>query len=275
VDPTTYCIDTTKIEEVITPHTRAIIPVHLYGLPANMNAILEIAREYGLVVIEDACQAHGACYQEKRTGSLGHAAAFSFYPTKNLGGFGDGGIVTTDDNHIAEKIRALRNCGQRSKNIHELSPFNHRLDTIQAAALRIKLHYLDSWNEARRRSAYLYNEILPNSGLVTPVEVIDSTHVYHVYVVRTPQRDELQAYLRDQGIGTGIHYPTPVHLQPFYANNGFYRGQFPIAEKLCNEILSLPMFPTISTEQVQYVSKCMIEFLASVPAVDGEASLVI
>ena len=149
------------------------------------------------------------------------------------------GIVTTDDNHIAEKIRSLRNCGQRIKNIHELSPFNHRLDTIQAAALRVKLRYLDSWNEARRRSAALYNELLINSELVTPVEDTDSMHVYHVYVVRTPQRDELQAYLQDQGIGTGIHYPSPVHLQPYYANNGFHRGQFPITEKLCDEILSL------------------------------------
>lgn len=272
VDPSTYCMDETKIEEAITPHTQAIIPVHLYGLPVEMEAILEIAKKHNLVVIEDACQAHGATYRGKRTGSLGHASAFSFYPTKNLGGFGDGGMVTTDDNHIAEKIRALRNCGQRVKNIHELSPFNHRLDTIQAAALRVKLRYLDSWNEARRRSAALYNEILVDSGLVTPVENIDSTHVYHVYVIRTPQRDKLQAYLRDQGIGTGIHYPAPVHLQPYYANNGFHRGQFPTAEKLCDEILSLPMFPTVSTEQIQYVTKWMIEFLDSVFAVDGEAS---
>jgi dTDP-4-amino-4,6-dideoxygalactose transaminase len=272
VDPTTYCIDPLKIKEAITPRTQAIIPVHLYGSPADMEAILEIARESNLVVIEDACQAHGAYYNEKRTGSLGHAAAFSFYPTKNLGGLGDGGMVTTNDNQIAEKIRALRNCGQRVKNIHELSPFNHRLDTIQAAALRVKLRHLDRWNEARRNKAALYNQLLSNNGINIPVENGNSTHVYHLYVIRTTYRDSLQTYLQDRGIGTGIHYPTPIHLQPYYKNSHFYSGQFPVAEKLCGEILSLPMFPTISNEQVQYVAKCVIEFSENVPVVESDFS---
>jgi len=260
VDPYTFCIDIGKIEAAITLRTKAIIPVHLYGLPANMNPIMEIARMHDLVVIEDACQAHGATYKGKFVGTLGHAGAFSFYPAKNLGGFGDGGMVTTDDDQIADRIRALRNCGQRVKNIHELSPFNHRLDTIQAAILRIKLFYLDQWNEARRRCAGYYKELLFNTGIVLPSEDTFSKHVYHLYVVRTPFRNALQTHLRDRGIGTGIHYPLPVHLQPFYANNGFQRGQFPIAERMCDQILSLPMFPTMTWNQVEYVTEKMIEF---------------
>jgi dTDP-4-amino-4,6-dideoxygalactose transaminase len=272
VDPITYCIDSSKIEQAITARTRAIIPVHLYGLPASMDPILEITKGKNLVVIEDACQAHGATYKDRRTGSLGHAAAFSFYPTKNLGGFGDGGIITTDDEQIAEKIRALRNCGQRVKNIHELSPFNHRLDTIQAAILRVKLRYLDQWNESRRKCAALYNELFAGSDVITPVEDPDSKHVYHLYVVRTSQRDALQVHLGDQGIGAGIHYPIPVHLQPYYSNNGFHRGQFPIAEKLCDEILSLPMFPTMSWEQVQYVAREVIRFSNKLSMISSLAS---
>jgi dTDP-4-amino-4,6-dideoxygalactose transaminase len=269
VIPNTYCIDPSEIEGAITEHTRAIIPVHLYGLPADMDAILEIAHKYNLVVIEDAAQAHGAWYKDRRTGSLGHAAAFSFYPTKNLGGFGDGGIVTTNDSQVAERIRSLRNCGQKHKNIHELPPFNHRLDTIQAAVLRVKLSYLDQWNESRRRCAAMYNELLSDSDVTIPIENPDSQHVYHLYVVRTPKRDALQAHLQDQGIGTGIHYPIPIHLQPYYSNNGFHHGQFPVAEKLCDEILSLPMFPTISRDQLQYVADKAIEYSEKIAMIHG------
>lgn len=260
VNPTTYNIDVAQIEAAITPRTRAIIPVHLYGLPADMDAISYVADQHALVVIEDACQAHGAYHKGRRVGSLGHASAFSFYPTKNLGGCGDGGMVLTNDAQVAEQVRAMRNCGQKVKHRHELSPFNHRLDTIQAAILRIKLQYLDRWNEARRRSAALYTEFLAGPALVTPTETPDSTHDYYVYAVRTPQRDALKAHLQNQGVGTAIHYPVPVHLQPFYADNGFRRGQFPVAEQVCNEILSLPMFPEMSAEQVKYVAAQVTEF---------------
>jgi dTDP-4-amino-4,6-dideoxygalactose transaminase len=261
VDSTTYNIDVTQVEAAITPRTRAIIPVHLYGLPADMDPVMDLADRHGLAVIEDACQAHGATYKGRRVGSLGHAAAFSFYPTKNLGGCGDGGIVVTGNAQVVEQVQAMRNCGQRVKYRHELPPFNHRLDTLQAAILRVKLRYLESWIEARRRNAALYTGLLTRNGVGTPVEPPDSVHVYHLYVVRTPQRDALQAHLRERGIGTGIHYPIPIHLQPFYAENGFRRGQFPVTEELCDEILSLPMFPEMTDEQVRHVVARVAQFL--------------
>lgn len=260
VDPETWNIDPEKVEAAITPRTRAILPVHLYGLPADMHMILGIAEKYHLVVVEDACQAHGAKYKGHKTGSLGNAAGFSFYPTKNLGACGDGGMVTTDDPKVAETIRALRNCGQRNKNVHELEPFNHRLDNLQAAILRVKLPYLDSWIESRRKLAARYNQILPNS-VVKPVEPPGYQHVYHLYVIRTQNREALQAHLKERGIGTAIHYPNPVHLQPFFAKNGHTRGQFPIAEKICTEILSLPMYPEMTEEQVDIVAAAIAETL--------------
>ena len=260
-DPITWDIDVSKIEEVITPQTKAIVPVHLYGLPVEMDEILRIAKAHNLVVVEDACQAHGAKYKGKRTGSLGDAGAFSFYPTKNLGACGDAGIVTTDNPDVAEAVRALRNCGQRAKNVHELSPFNHRLDSFQATILRIKLPHLDEWVEARRHVAALYNKLLADSDLVTPVEPPECAHAYHLYVVRSQNRDALQAYLKEQGIGTAIHYPDPVHLQPFYARGADPHGQFPVAEKICGEILSLPMFPDMTDEQIEYVVSKIGEFV--------------
>jgi dTDP-4-amino-4,6-dideoxygalactose transaminase len=260
VDPTTWNIDPQKVEEAITPRTKAILPVHLYGLPADMHMILGIAEKYHLVVVEDACQAHGAKHKGHRAGSLGNAAGFSFYPTKNLGGCGDGGMVTTDDPKVAEIVRALRNCGQRQKNVHELAPFNHRLDSLQAAILRVKLHYLDSWIDSRRKLAAHYNELLPNT-VVKPVEPPGYQHVYHLYVIRTQNRDALQAHLKERGIGTAIHYPNPVHLQPFYMNGKDRHGEFPIAEKICSEILSLPMYPEMSLEQVEVVSAAIAEML--------------
>jgi dTDP-4-amino-4,6-dideoxygalactose transaminase len=264
VDPTTYNMDVSQIGAAITPRTRAIIPVHLYGLPAEMDAILGLADKHDLVVIEDACQAHGAHYKGRRVGSLGHASAFSFYPTKNLGGCGDGGMMVTDDVQVAERVRAMRNCGQKEKYRHELPPFNHRLDTLQAAILRVKLRYLESWIEARQRNAALYTKLLAGNGVTTPVEAPDSVHVYHLYVVRTSQRDALQVYLREQGVGTAIHYPIPIHLQPFYTQSGFRRGQFPVTEQLCDEILSLPMFPEMTDEQVRYVAARVAQFLTTV-----------
>lgn len=254
IDPQTWTMDVEKIEDAITSRTKAILPVHLYGLPADMHMILGIAEKYNLVVVEDACQAHGANYKGYRVGSFGNAAGFSFYPTKNLGACGDGGMITTNDAKAAETMRALRNCGQRMKNVHELHPFNHRLDSMQAAILRVKLNYLDEWIAARRRLAALYTTLLAGTHVSTPAELPGYQHVYHLYVIRSQNRDALQAHLKERGIGTAIHYPSPVHLQPFYANGHNRRGQFPIAEKLCNEILSLPMFPEMTEEQVEIVA---------------------
>jgi dTDP-4-amino-4,6-dideoxygalactose transaminase len=254
VDPQTWGIDPARIESAITSRTKAILPVHLYGLPADMNMILGLAEKYHLMVVEDACQAHGAKYRGLTAGNLGNAAGFSFYPTKNLGACGDGGMVTTNDAGVAETVRALRNCGQRAKNIHELEPFNHRLDNLQAAILRVKLPYLDKWIESRRKLAALYNRLLSGANILLPVEPPGYHHVYHLYVIRSQNRDALQARLKERGIGTAVHYPTPVHLQPFYAGHGFTRGQFPIAEKICNEILSLPLYPELTEEQVEVVA---------------------
>ena len=253
-NPETMCIDVEKIEDAITPHTKAILPVHLYGLPVDMDRILEIAEKHNLVVVEDACQAHGAMYKGRRVGALGHIAGFSFYPTKNLGGCGDGGIITTNDTNAIEMIKAMRNCGQRSKNIHELPPFNHRLDNLQAAILRVKLRYLDQWIDSRRALASSYNKLLANSYVVRPAEPADHKHVYHLYVIRSENRDALQAHLKESGIGTAIHYPKPVHLQPFYSNGLDRRGEFPVAEKICDEILSLPLYPEMTEEQVEIVA---------------------
>jgi dTDP-4-amino-4,6-dideoxygalactose transaminase len=264
-DPETWNIDVEKIEEAISPRTKAILPVHLYGLPVDMDRILEIAEKNKLVVVEDACQAHGASYKGKRVGSLGNAAGFSFYPTKNLGACGDAGMVTTNDAKVAETIRALRNCGQKTKNVHELAPFNHRLDNLQAAILRVKLQYLDQWIESRRNLAALYNQLLAGLNIQLPTEPEDYRHVYHLYVIRSQNRDALQAALKERGIGTAIHYPNPVHLQPYFSNGVDRHGQFPVAEKICNEILSLPMFPELTEEQVEVVSLEIARLL--VPAV--------
>jgi dTDP-4-amino-4,6-dideoxygalactose transaminase len=254
VDPETWTIDPQKIEDAITPRTKAIIPVHLYGLPADMHMILGIAEKYRLVVVEDACQGHGSTYKGQRAGSMGHAAGFSFYPTKNLGGCGDGGMVTTNDAKVAETIRALRNCGQTAKNVHELEPFNRRLDNLQAAILRVKLPHLDEWIGLRRQWAAKYTELLAGSGLMLPAEPPGYKHVYHLYVIRSQNRNALQALLKERGIGTAIHYPNPVHLQPFYSGGKDRHGEFPVAEQICNEILSLPLWPEMSEEQVQVVA---------------------
>jgi len=254
VDPETWTIDVGKIEEAITPRTKAILPVHLYGLPADMHMILGIAEKYNLVVVEDACQAHGAIYKGHKVGSFGNAAGFSFYPTKNLGACGDAGMVTTNDASAADTIRALRNCGQKTKNVHEMHPFNHRIDNLQAAILRIKLKYLDEWIASRRHLAEIYDTMLADASVVRPVEPPGYQHVYHLYVIRTQNRDAMQNLLKERGIGTAIHYPTPVHLQPYYLKNGLPQYSCPVTEKLCSEILSLPMYPELTEEQVAFVA---------------------
>lgn len=253
VDPETWNMDAEKIEEAINPHTKAILPIHLYGLPADMHMMLGIAEKYKLVVIEDACQAHGAMYKGHKAGSLGNTAGFSFYPTKNLGACGDAGMITTNDAKAAETIRSFRNYGQRVKNIHELHPSNHRLDSLQAAILRVKLKYLDEWNASRRQVSALYNKLLSNADVTWQMEPPGYQHVYYLYVIRSRNRDALQAYLKERGIETAIHYPLPVHLQPYYAKGEDRHGQFPIAEKICNEVISLPMYPELTEDQVETI----------------------
>jgi dTDP-4-amino-4,6-dideoxygalactose transaminase len=260
IDPKTYNIDPSKLEEAITPSTRAILPVHLYGQPADMDPIIKIAFRHGLLVIEDACQAHGASYKGRKTGSLGHAAAFSFYPGKNLGAYGDGGMVVTNDEDIAEKIRVFRHVGQKGKNKHIVKGFNHRLDNLQAAVVLTKLPHLDGWNEARRRAAVQYNSLLQDLPVEVP-DVMDSVeHIYHLYVIRTKRRDELDLYLNERGIDTGIHYPTPIHLQPAYQELGYRLGDFPITESIANEILSLPMYPELKEDQIKHIVAVIKEF---------------
>lgn len=261
VEPKTSNIDPLLVERAITARTRAIIPVHLYGQPANMDAVLEIARRHGLIVIEDACQAHGARYKGKRVGSLGNAAAFSFYPAKNLGAYGDGGMVVTNDTHIAETVRGLRDYGQSTKYHHDVVGFNRRLDTIQAAILRVKLPYLDGWNRARRQHAQLYHELLGLEGVMLPAQADRVEPVYHLYVIGVRDRDGLQAHLKSEGIGTGIHYPIPIHLQAAYAHLGYKAGRFPVTEALARHIVSLPMYAELTKEQIGYVAAEVGAFL--------------
>ena len=255
VDPVTYNLEPAQLEAAITPRTKAILPVHLYGQPAEMDEILAVARKYDLIVIEDACQAHGARYQGRRVGALGHAGCFSFYPGKNLGAYGDGGMLVTNDAELAEKVRMLRNYGQREKYHHVFLAYNRRLDTLQAAVLRVKLRRLDEWNAMRQRTAQLYSECLQDQEdiITLPRAASDRSHVYHLYVIQHPQRDALLASFHEQGISAGIHYPLPVHLQPCYEHLNVLHGSLPITESLASRVLSLPMFPEISVEQVQHV----------------------
>ncbi|MBX3065795.1 MAG: DegT/DnrJ/EryC1/StrS family aminotransferase [Anaerolineae bacterium] len=259
-DPDTYQIDLDQLEAAITPRTKAIMPVHLYGIPADMDRIMAIANKHNLLVIEDACQAHGAFYKGKRVGSFGHAAAFSFYPAKNLGAAGDGGIVVTNDAQIAEKLKILRNCGSPKKYYHTMTPHNHRLDTLHAAILKIKLPHLDDWNVTRRARAAEYEKLFAGTPIITPKYQAETEPVWHLYVVRVENRTELQDYLSKQGIGTGIHYPIPIHLQPFYENLGYKQGAFPVTESYMDKILSLPMFEHMTAEQAAFVAEQTIKF---------------
>jgi len=259
VDPTTYTLDPAAVERAVTPKTKAIVPVHLYGQPAEMDAIMAIADRFGLKVLEDACQAHGAEYKGRRVGSIGHAAAFSFYPGKNLGAYGDAGAATTNDPVVAERLRMLRNYGQRVKYQHEFLAFNSRLDTLQAAILRIKLRRLDAWNEQRRAAASVYTTTLRDAGVQTPHVAPNRTHVFHLYVIRTRDRESLLAHLQEHGIAAGIHYPRPIHLQKPYAWLGYGPGSFPVTEQACTEVLSLPMYPEITREQIRRVCDAILD----------------
>jgi len=252
-DARTFNIDPARIEVAITPRTRVILPVHLYGQPADLDAILAIARKHALRVLEDAAQAHGACYKGRRLGAHGDAVAWSFYPGKNLGAMGDGGAVTTDDAQIAERVRVLGNYGSREKYVNDVKGYNSRLDPLQAAILRVKLAHLDEWNERRSTIAQRYQQGLADCGLTLPQVQDWADPAWHLYVVQYPQRDALQRALTDAGVGTLIHYPIPPHRQQAYAPAGWKQGAFPIAERMAAEVLSLPIGPQLQFEQVDSV----------------------
>lgn len=249
-----YNIDPAKIEAAITPRTKAIMPVHLYGQPAEMEPIMDIARRHKLRVIEDASQAHGARYKGKRAGSFGDIAAFSLYPGKNLGAYGDGGIITTNDDALADKMLTLRNYGSKVKYHHLVKGENSRLDTIQAVVCDVKLKHLDAGNVKRRAAAARYTERLSGmKDVITPPLLPNAEHVFHLYVIRVPRREALMEHLKKNGVGTIIHYPIPIHLQDAYADAGWTNGMFPVTEKYAHEILSLPIFPDISGPQIDHV----------------------
>lgn len=256
----TYCIDASKIEEKISPRTRAIIPVHLYGHPADMDTILQIAEKYGLYVIEDAAQAIGASYKRKKIGGIGQVAAFSFFPTKNLGAYGDGGAIATNDPIIKARIDVLRKQGAKEKYFHEYLGYNSRLDTIQAAILRIKLKYLDDTNRKRAEIANFYNQELKENNLEFPVSKSDYIHTYHLYTIRSKDRDALKKYLSTKLIQTGIYYPIGLHLQPVFSSLGYKLGDFPVCEKITSEVLSLPCYPELDEQHLQKVCEEIICF---------------
>ena len=253
VERTTLLMNGALIEERITPQTRAIIPVHLFGLPVAMDPIVQLAKKYKLAIIEDACQAHGATYKGRKVGSIGDAGCFSFYPSKNLGAFGDAGIVMTNRKDLAEKLRILRNIGQKEKNVHSVLGINSRLDTIQAAMLRVKLPYLGQWVQKRRQLAHRYNSLLVGLPIVLPVEPESQKSSFHLYVIRTPGRDQLKRYLEAHGVMCAVHYPTPIHLQPCMKELGYTKGDFPVSERSAREILSLPMYPELTLAEVNFV----------------------
>jgi dTDP-4-amino-4,6-dideoxygalactose transaminase len=263
VEPDYLTMDPAKIEAAITPRTKAIVPVHLYGQAADMDPILEIARRRGIPVIEDACQSHGADYNGRRCGSFGELACFSFYPGKNLGAYGEGGAVVTDDPALTAKIRLLRAWGEEVRYEHKFRAFNYRMDGVQGAILGVKLKHLETWTEARRSRAATYRRLLADAPVKLPAERPGSRHVYHLFVVRTPERDRLRARLTDAGIQTGVHYPIPVHLQPAYRDLGYSAGDFPVCEAASAEVLSLPMFPELTDAQIAEVADVVT---ASVPA---------
>ncbi len=261
IEPHSYNLAPEAFAEAITPRTRAVMPVHLYGQPADMTRINRIAREHGLRVIEDAAQAHGATWEGRRAGVLGDAACFSFYPGKNLGAYGDAGAVVTNRAEIAEQVRLLRNHGRRAKYLHEQIGFGERLDALQAAILGAKLSHLGKWIEERNRLAARYTSRLADLELVLPQVSEQARHAWHLYVVRTPRRDEMLEHLHQQGIGAGVHYPIPLHLQPAYAELGYGRGDLPVTELVADTCLSLPLYPEMTEEQQDRVIQCIAEFV--------------
>jgi dTDP-4-amino-4,6-dideoxygalactose transaminase len=258
IEDETFTMAPEEIERAITPRTKAIVPVHLYGHAANMDPILDIARRRGLIVVEDAAQAHGANYGGRPCGSMGAMAAFSFYPGKNLGAYGEGGAVVTSDPELAKKIRVMRSWGEERRYEHSVKGFNYRMDGIQGAILRVKLRHLEVWTEARRARAADYSRAFAGSGIRTPLERPHCRHVYHVYAVRLSHRDSTRAALEAADIQTGVHYPIPIHLQPAHADLGYGSGDFPVSETAASQVLSLPMFPEMTTGQVQQVAAAVL-----------------
>lgn len=261
IDPHSYTMAPDALERAINQATRAIIPVHIYGQPADMGAINEIAAAYRLVVVEDAAQAHGATWQGHSAGALSDAACFSFYPGKNLGAYGDAGAVTTDDAGLAEQLRLLRNHGRRAKYLHEQVGFGERLDTLQAAILAAKLPHLQQWTDDRRRLAQRYNRLLADCDLILPHVAADANPVWHLFVIRTPQRDRLLEHLRQHDVEAGVHYPVPLHLQPAYAFLGYQRGDLPVTETVADTCLSLPLYPEMSDAQQDRVVELVRDFM--------------
>jgi dTDP-4-amino-4,6-dideoxygalactose transaminase len=262
IDPETYTLDASEVESRLTPRTKVIVPVHLYGHPADLEPLFAIASHRRLEIVEDACQAHGATYQGKKVGVFGLFGCFSFYPTKNLGGYGDGGMIVTSSADHAEHVRLLRNYGERGRFEHHVRGFNCRLDELQAAILRVKLKHLDGWNAQRRRLASGYYKGLKGSGVKVPVERPGTTHVYCSYVIRHPSRNRLQKWLADRGIDTRVQYPRPIHLQPAYRDLGAAPGSFPGAEEAASEILSLPIFPELDESRIEAVCDAIRAFAA-------------
>ncbi len=265
IDPETALITAATVEQALTERTRCVIPVHLFGRPVDMDPILALCRERGIAVIEDACQAHGALYKGNPVGSLGDAGCFSFYPTKNLGGWGDGGALVTSDPALDAKVRLLRSHGEGTRHHHELATGTHRLDTLQAAILEVKLRHLPAWNQRRRDAADALRAGLEGSNVISPAPAAaDSDHVYHLFVVRSAERDALRDHLDARGVASAIHYPTPIHLQPAYADLGLGRGDLPVAERLASENCSLPIFPAIEDAQIAEIVAAVQSF--EVPA---------
>jgi dTDP-4-amino-4,6-dideoxygalactose transaminase len=260
IDPGTYLMDISQVEDRITSRTKALIPVHLYGQTVDMDPLLELASRYHLRVIEDACQAHGAAYRGRKAGSLGDAAAFSFYYSKNLGAYGEGGFITTNDPELYRSVRMIRDHGSERRYYHDLVGMNARLDEIQAVVLRAKFPHLDKWNGLRRSHAAAYNNLLQDSPAITPVEYPENLPVYHLYVIRVPNRDELQTWLKGQGIFTGIHYPIPNHLQPALKSLGYEMGDLPVTEQAATQILSLPMFAELLDEEINFIAETIKSF---------------
>jgi dTDP-4-amino-4,6-dideoxygalactose transaminase len=265
IDPQTYTMDPEKLKTYLKTQrppfpAKAVVPVHLYGQTANMEPILAIAGEFGLKVIEDAAQAHGSEYRGRKAGCLGDAGCFSFYPTKNLGAYGDAGMMVTDSDEVVERVRMLRNYGEEAKYQNRIQGFNSRLDEVQAAVLRVKLKHLEEWIAGRRQHARLYGTLLAPVPLVLPVEAPWARHTYHLYVIRPARRDDLQKYLKENGIGTSIHYPMPIHYQEAYRHMGYCKGDFPHAEHVCREVLSLPFFPELTEEEIRHLGQVLHAF---------------
>jgi dTDP-4-amino-4,6-dideoxygalactose transaminase len=260
IEPRTYNMDPNWVEDAITPRTKVILPVHLYGHPADMDPLLDIAQRHDLMLVEDAAQAHGAEYKGRRCGTMGHLACFSFFPAKNLGAYGDGGGVTGNDEALLAKVRRLRNHGRTDKYQHEEIGYGERLDALHAAVLGAKLPHLETWTEARRAHARLYDELLANCEVATPYEAPEVRHVYTYYVIRAPFRDEILTHLKSRGVGAGVHYPIPLHRQPVYLKQGYGSVSLPTTEEMAQEILSLPMYPELTEEQISYIVEQIKEF---------------